>query len=75
MRRDYLAILKDAAKKGQFYDLIFVDPPYTMHRVIKPMLDRWLPRIAASGARIIVESGSGEDISLPLEACHGQDLW
>ena len=67
MRRDYLAILKDAAKKQRRYDLIFVDPPYRMHRVIEPELDCWLPKVAASGARVIVESDSREEVSLPLE--------
>ena len=67
VRRDYLSILKDAAKKRHRYDLIFVDPPYRMQRVIEPELARWLPRVAAPGARVIVESGSREEASLPLE--------
>ena len=66
-RRDYLTYLKDAAKKHLQFDLIFVDPPYRMHGVIEPILVRWLPRLAAPGARIVVESGSAQDISLPLE--------
>ena len=49
VRRDYLAILKQAAKKGERYDLIFVDPPYRMHRVIEPELSRWLPRVIVAG--------------------------
>ncbi len=67
LRRDYLSILKDAAKKQRRFDLIFIDPPYRMHRVIKPELVRWLPRLAAPGARIIVESDSREEVSLPLD--------
>lgn len=67
VRRDYLAFLKDAAKKRLRPDLIFVDPPYRMHRVIQPELGRWLPRITAPGARVIVESDSREEVSLPLE--------
>jgi len=66
-RRGYLAILKDAAKKRHRYDLIFVDPPYRMHRVIEPELARWLPDVMAPGARVVVESGSSLEISLPLE--------
>lgn len=67
VRSNYLAILKDAAKKHERHDLIFVDPPYRMHRVIQPELDRWLPRIVAPGARVIVESDAREEVSLPLK--------
>jgi len=67
VRRDYLSILKDAAKNHQRFDLIFIDPPYRMQRVIEPELVRWLPRLVASGARVIVESSSREEVSLPLE--------
>lgn len=66
-RRDYLLILRQAAKKGERFDLIFVDPPYRMHRVIEPELRRWLPRVLASGGRVVVESDSREDVSLPLD--------
>ncbi len=67
VQRDYLVILKDAAKKQRRYDLIFVDPPYRMHRVIEPELQRRLPGIIAPGGRVIIESGSREEISLPFE--------
>jgi 16S rRNA (guanine966-N2)-methyltransferase len=67
VQRDYRAFLKDAAKKQHRYDLIFVDPPYRMHRVIEPELGRWLPEVATSGARVIVESDAREEILLPLE--------
>ncbi|MFA5810530.1 MAG: RsmD family RNA methyltransferase, partial [Thermoleophilia bacterium] len=66
-RRDYLAFLKHAAKKQERFDLIFVDPPYRMHRVVEPELGRWLPRVAAPGGMVIVESDSREEVSLPLE--------
>ncbi|MFA6001819.1 MAG: 16S rRNA (guanine(966)-N(2))-methyltransferase RsmD [Thermoleophilia bacterium] len=67
VRRDYLAFLKHAAKKQERFDLIFVDPPYRMHRVVEPELGRWLPRVAAPGGSVIVESDSREEVSLPLE--------
>ncbi len=66
-RRDYQAILKDAAKKQQRFDLIFVDPPYRMHRVVEPVLTRWLPRVASPGGRIVIESSSRQEVSLPME--------
>lgn len=66
-RRDYLVFLKGAAKKGDRYDLIFVDPPYRMHRVIEPHLAEWLPRAGSPGGRVVVESSSRQDITLPLK--------
>ena len=67
IRRDYLVFLKAGAKKGQQYDLIFVDPPYRMHRVIEPHLNRWLPQLAATGGKVVVESSLKQGLSLPLK--------
>ena len=66
-RRDYLAFLKDAAKKRRRYDLIFVDPPYKMHRVIEPELKKWLPQLVAEGGRIVVEFDVRQEVMLPFE--------
>lgn len=66
-RRDYLAFLKDAARKQKRFDLIFVDPPYRMHRVIEPQLSRWLPRVAAHRGMVVMESGLRREVPLPLE--------
>lgn len=65
-RRDYRAVLKDAARKGERFDLIFVDPPYRMHRVIAPELKHWLPAVTAPGGRIVVESDVRQDVALPF---------
>lgn len=67
IRRDYLAFLKAGAKKERRYNLIFVDPPYRMHRVIEPHLNRWLPQVAATGGKVVVESSLRQGISLPLK--------
>lgn len=67
VRRDYLAFLKDAVKKDQRFDLIFVDPPYKMHRVIEPELKKWLPQIIASEGIAVVESGAGDEILIAAE--------
>ncbi|MCL6106292.1 MAG: 16S rRNA (guanine(966)-N(2))-methyltransferase RsmD [Actinobacteria bacterium] len=66
-RRDYRSFLKDAAGKGRVFDLIFVDPPYKMHRVIEPELKKWLPQVAVSGGRVVVESDASRAVMLPLE--------
>lgn len=66
-KRDYLVFLKDAARKGKRYDLIFIDPPYRIHRAIEPELGNRLPEVTARGGRIIVESSSREDICLPFD--------
>lgn len=71
-RLDYLAFLKLAAKKQERFDLIFVDPPYRMHRVAEPELARWLPGVAAPGAMVVLESDSREEVTLPLELVTGK---
>lgn len=65
-RRDYLAVLKEAVRKGRRFDLIFVDPPYKIHRILEPELSRWLPEVCAPGGRVVVESDVRQDISLPF---------
>ncbi|MBE0429483.1 MAG: 16S rRNA (guanine(966)-N(2))-methyltransferase RsmD [Thermoleophilia bacterium] len=67
LRRDYLGFLKDAAKKGERYDLIFVDPPYKMHRVVEPELGRWLPGVVSEGGRVVIESDARQEVTLPGE--------
>jgi 16S rRNA (guanine966-N2)-methyltransferase len=66
-RRDYLVILKNAAKNGQRFDLIFVDPPYKMLRVVLPELGNRLSEVVNEGGRIVIESDSREQVSLPFE--------
>jgi len=63
-RRDYLAYLRFAAKKGERFDLIFIDPPYRMHRVIEPALARWIPAVLSPGGRVVVESDARSQIVL-----------
>ncbi len=65
-RRDWLVFLKDAAKKQQQFDLIFVDPPYKMHRVIAADLEKRLPAVTAPRGRIVVEFDARGDVTLPL---------
>ncbi len=65
-RRDWLVFLKDAAKKQQRFDLIFVDPPYKMHRVIAAELKTWLPAVLEPGGRVVVEFDWRGEVTLPL---------
>ncbi len=67
VRRDYLAFLRMAASRGWRYDLIFVDPPYRMHRVIRSELVKWLPQVAGAAGRMVMESSSREGRHLPFE--------
>ncbi|RJQ46407.1 MAG: 16S rRNA (guanine(966)-N(2))-methyltransferase RsmD [Gaiellales bacterium] len=71
-RRDYRAILGNAAKKGDRFDLIFIDPPYKMLRVVLPELERLLPGVMAPGAVLVVESDARETVSLPFEPVAGK---
>jgi 16S rRNA (guanine966-N2)-methyltransferase len=66
-RRDYLSILRNEAKRGGHYNLIFVDPPYKILRVVLPELEQWLPRIVSSDARLVVESDAREELSMDFE--------
>lgn len=66
-RRDYRSVLKSAVKKGERFDLIFVDPPYKMLRVVLPELVEWLPAVSTPGAVLVVESSAREPASLPFE--------
>jgi 16S rRNA G966 N2-methylase RsmD len=65
VRADFRSFLKNAAKKGEKYDLIFMDPPYRMHPVIGQEIAGMLPEIVSSKGRVVVESGTRQEISLP----------
>lgn len=66
-RSDYLNYLDGAVERGRLFNLIFVDPPYRMQRVIQPELVKWLPEVSEADGRIVVESSSKEELSLPFE--------
>lgn len=65
VRADFRSFLKNAAEKGEKYDLIFMDPPYRMHPVIGQEIAGMLPEIVSSKGRVVVESGTRQEISLP----------
>jgi 16S rRNA (guanine966-N2)-methyltransferase len=67
-RLDVLVALRDARKRRETYDLVFIDPPYGRARPsppppAQPSDDGWGPRLSAqlpalldAGARVVVES-------------------
>lgn len=60
---DALGALRGARKRGETYDLVFVDPPYACARGLGRELSALLPALLRTGARVIVES----DRRVPLE--------
>jgi 16S rRNA (guanine966-N2)-methyltransferase len=64
---DALAALRTARKRGETYDLVFVDPPYGQARELGRRLSALLPELLAPGARVVVESDRRAPAELPLE--------
>ncbi|HEY5260637.1 MAG TPA: 16S rRNA (guanine(966)-N(2))-methyltransferase RsmD, partial [Solirubrobacteraceae bacterium] len=61
-----LAALRAARKRGETYDLVFVDPPYAQTRDLGDELSALLPGLLAPGARVVVESDRRAPAELPL---------
>jgi 16S rRNA (guanine966-N2)-methyltransferase len=55
-RVEALAALRTARERGEFYDLVFIDPPYADAVALGPKLSALLPPLLAPGARIVTES-------------------
>ena len=62
-RRDAAAALRDAAARGDAYDLVFLDPPYRSAAGLTAQLREALPAVLAPGARVVAES----DRRVPLD--------
>lgn len=60
---DAIKFLETAVLRGETYDLVFVDPPYASADALAPRLAALLPKVLATGARVVVES----DRRRPLE--------
>jgi 16S rRNA (guanine966-N2)-methyltransferase len=69
VRRDALAALGDAARRGDQYDLVLLDPPYGLAGELGPRLSTALPPVLAPGARVVAESDRrlALTLDLPLE--------
>jgi len=67
LRRDAVAALAAEAGSGRKYDLVLVDPPYEMYGDIEPKLARYLPRLLAEDAVVVVETEARTQPQLPLD--------
>jgi 16S rRNA (guanine966-N2)-methyltransferase len=54
------------AARGKRYDLVLIDPPYTMLARILPRLATHLPAVLAANGVAVVESGARDEPDLPL---------
>jgi 16S rRNA (guanine966-N2)-methyltransferase len=67
-RGEALGALRNARKRRETYDLIFVDPPYRHAGVLGRELQAGLPPLLEPGARVVLESDRRtEPPALPLE--------
>jgi len=55
-RGEALAALRTARERGEFYDLVFIDPPYGDAARLAPKLSALLSPLLAPGARVVTES-------------------
>lgn len=73
------AFLKHAKSEHRQYDLVFVDPPYSLGSGLRERLSAALPPVLAPGARVIVESDRRaplglEGLDLAAERRYGDTL-
>jgi 16S rRNA (guanine966-N2)-methyltransferase len=62
-----LAALRAARKRGETYDLVFLDPPYGQTRDLEGPLSATLPAILEPTARVVVESDRRSPLALALQ--------
>jgi 16S rRNA (guanine966-N2)-methyltransferase len=65
-RSDALAFLRNAARHGQQWDLVFCDPPYRLAARLGEPLSRMLDPVLAPGARVVCESSHRQPLDLDL---------
>jgi 16S rRNA (guanine(966)-N(2))-methyltransferase RsmD len=63
-RGEALAALRTARERGEFYDLLFIDPPYADAAALGPKLSALLAPLLAPGARIVTESDRRAPLSI-----------
>jgi 16S rRNA (guanine966-N2)-methyltransferase len=65
-RSEALAFLRNAARHGQRWDLVFCDPPYRLAARLGEPLSRMLEPVLAPGARVVCESSHRQPLELAL---------
>ncbi len=63
---DALVALGIAARAGERFDLVFLDPPYAQAASLAPKLSQALPQVLAQGAVVVVESDRRAPLPLAL---------
>jgi 16S rRNA (guanine966-N2)-methyltransferase len=63
---DVRVALRAAARSGDKYDLVFIDPPYAAAGEFAALLDGALPPALAAQARVLTESDRREPLALRL---------
>jgi 16S rRNA (guanine966-N2)-methyltransferase len=58
--------LRTAARRGEAYDLVFLDPPYRHDAELGRELSEALPAVLAPGARVVSESDRRDRLALDL---------
>jgi 16S rRNA (guanine966-N2)-methyltransferase len=66
VRGDYRRHLRDAAARGEAYDLVVLDPPYSDAPRLGPVLDVALRPLLREGARVVTESARKQPLALDL---------
>ena len=66
VRGDYRRHLRDAAARGEAYDLVVLDPPYSDAPRLAPLLDAALRPLLRPGARVVTESHRRTPLALDL---------
>jgi 16S rRNA (guanine966-N2)-methyltransferase len=69
VRSDALAFLRNAARRGEAWNLVFCDPPYRLAARLGEPLSRMLEPVLAPGAQVVCESSHRQplDLDLPLQ--------
>jgi 16S rRNA (guanine966-N2)-methyltransferase len=65
-RADALSFLRGAARHGDTWDLVLLDPPYRLAPRLGPALSPLLTPVLAPGARIVCESSVKHPLRLEL---------
>jgi 16S rRNA (guanine966-N2)-methyltransferase len=66
VRGDYRRHLRDASARGEAYDLVVLDPPYSDAPQLAPVLDAALRPLLRPDARVVTESARRQPLALDL---------